>query len=74
MSYSDQLLTGRLEERCHPLNLIDMFDMFAAALGGEVHINRESFTHHRYGREGQSMLASMNQYSVCLDIAMSCFY
>ena len=54
-----------------------MFDRFAAALSGEVHIKnktKESFTHHSHGREGQSMLASMNQYSVCPDIVMPWFY
>ena len=42
MSYSDQLLTGRLGKRCHPSSLINMFDMFAAALGGEVHIKNKT--------------------------------
>ena len=38
MSHSDQLLTGQLGKRCHPLNLVDMF---AAALRGEVLINNK---------------------------------
>ena len=43
MSYSDEVLTGLLGKRCHPLNFIDMF---TAALGGKVHIKnktKESF-------------------------------
>ena len=41
MSYSDQLLTGQMGKRCHPLNLIDMFK-FAAALGGEVYVKNKT--------------------------------
>ena len=41
MSYLDQLLTGQLGKRCHPLNLIDMFK-FAAVLGGEVYVKNKT--------------------------------
>ena len=74
MSHLDQLLTGQLGKRCHPLNLVDMF---AAALRGEVLIKnklKKAFTHYGHGLEGHSMLASMDQYSICFDTAMTCFY
>ena len=59
MSYSDQLLTGQLGKRCHPLILLTCLNL--------------QLLLHSYGQEGHSMLASMNQYSLGLDTVMSCF-
>ena len=75
MSYSDQLLRGQLGKRCHPLNLIDMFNLelfLEARCMSKIKLNKP-FTHHSHDQEGHSMLASMNQYSLGLDTVMSCF-
>ena len=53
MSHLDQLLTGQLGKRCHPLNFVDIF---AAALRGEVLVKnklKKAFTHYGHGLEGQ---------------------